>query len=94
MIPAFFDELRYDVSHLTVHCPRLTYIYGFHQCFIGLSHQEFTRLRYFSNQVGLIQISMHTLLVNSNVEVDDISVLERTTVGYTMADDFIDRGTQ
>ena len=37
---------------------------------------------------------MHTLLVNSNVKVDDISVLERTTVGYAMADDFIDGGTQ
>ena len=46
----------------------------------------------FTNEIGLIKITVETILVNSDIKVYNVTVLKRTSVWDSMANDFIDTG--
>lgn len=56
---------------------------------VGLFDKETTRLSDFPNKVGLVEIRVEPVFVHSDVEVDDVSLFEWTTIGDAVADDLV-----
>ena len=84
------NRVRDNVTDFAVHFVWSTIFDRGHKTLIGLLDEGSARLGHFANQVCLIQIAMETILVGCHVEVDNITVLQRSRIGNTMADDLID----
>ena len=66
---------RDDVAHVTVSLARFACLNGLVKAFICRSHELQTCFIHVSNQERLIQISVHPVVVNSDVYVDNVSIL-------------------
>ena len=80
-----------DVAALSVHSLGLAVGNGLHQRDVSVLHQELRRVRHLTNEVGLIQVGVEPVLVETHVDVDDVSFLQGAGVGDSVADDLIDR---
>jgi hypothetical protein len=84
-LPILFYILAYNIADLSVHSARLTYFEGFLKRVIGLFDQKFARFGDLAYQISFIEVDVHAVLINSNIEVDYVSILQRSHVGYSMA---------
>ena len=78
-----------DVANLTVHFVGTTVVNARHQRLVSLHHKIATRLCNLTYEVCLIQITMEAIIVGCHVEIDNVTVLERSLIGNTVANDFI-----
>ena len=94
VLPIFFYEFRNDVAELSVHGARFTNRDSFFQTFIGFGDQKFARFSDLANQIGLVEVDMNSIFVDSYVEVDNITVFERSAIRNAVADDLVDGGAE
>ena len=44
-----------------------------------------------ADEIGFVEISVHAVQINRNVEVDDVALLQRTEIGDAVANSLVDR---
>lgn len=87
--------LLYGIAKVPEERPRLDHLNGLLQalaCRLGDAYRIRVRLGLVADVVGLVQVAMVTVMIEGYVQVYDVSVHERSFVGDTVADDFVDRG--
>lgn len=81
-----------DISNLPVTHTRAHNLNGLGQGFICDAHQFLVLLGDLANEERLIEIPMVAAMKDSHIYVTDIAILQRTLVGYAVADDLVDAG--
>jgi hypothetical protein len=82
-----------DVAVLAEKCAWLDNLNGLVQAFtrsLGNAHCIRVGQSLVANVVCLVQVSMEAAVVQSNVDVEDITVLEDSLIGNAVADDLVD----
>jgi hypothetical protein len=87
----FLNELSDHIANISVHSSRLANGDCLFQTFIRFGHEEFTAFGNFPDQISLIEINVEPILVDSDIEVDNITIFQWSAVGDTVANDFINR---
>lgn len=81
-----------DISNLAVTHTRTHNLDGLGQGFMCDPHQFLVLLGDFANEERLVEIPMVAAMKDGDIYVTDIAILQRTLVGYAVADDLIDAG--
>lgn len=86
------DVVCDDVSALLVHRSWLAVLDGFSQTVVGRLDQVDATLAHVANQVSLIHVGVVPVLVHTDIEVDDVTVLQRPSVWDPVADALVYAG--
>ena len=89
-VAAWLDRVCNDVADLSVHLVGAAVLDRLHQAFVSLLDEVDARLGHIAQEVGLIQVSVEAIVVGSHVQIDNISILQRSRVWNAVADDLID----
>ena len=106
----FFGIFFNDISNFFIHDIRFANGNGFFKssvCVFNLCisifnfrltisefYQEFRVIIDFTNTESFIKIGMHSFVVDTDIQIDNIAFFERSVIRDTMANDFIDRSRQ
>lgn len=90
IVPIIFDVFGYHIPKFSVHCSRLANCDGFLKTLISLGDQKLARFSHIANQISLVQIHIHSIFEDSDVQVDDVPVFQRSAVGNPVANDLVD----
>lgn len=85
------NELSDHIANISVHSSGLANSDCLFQTFIRFGNEEFTAFGNFPDQISLIEINVEPILVDSDIEVDNITILQWSAVGDTVTNDFINR---
>mmetsp|Transcript_41334 Transcript_41334/g.119637 ORF Transcript_41334/g.119637 Transcript_41334/m.119637 type:complete len:448 (+) Transcript_41334:421-1764(+) len=81
----------YGSTQITVKRAWADLLRGSVQCAVGGPHQPVCVLIAFSHEVCLVQVRMEALMVDTDIQIHNVAFLNRSTVGYPMADNLIGR---
>ena len=90
-VAARLNRVCNDIADLSVHLVGAAVLDRLHQAFVSLLYEVDTRLGNIAYEIGLIQVSMEAIVVGSHVQIDNISILQRSRVWNAVADDLINR---
>jgi len=92
-LPVLFYKFCDNISKLSVHSSWFAYFHGLLQALVSFSDQKFARFCNLADQVGLIEVHMHSILVNSHVQIYNISIFKRSIIRNAVANYFVYWGT-
>lgn len=85
-------ELLDDVARLPEKHPGLDNVHCGLKAVTGGFNDPDSRRSGRSDVVGFVEIAVEATVVEGHVNVDDVAILERTSIGNAVADDFVDAG--
>lgn len=88
----FFDDItKFPNENARLH--RLDSLFKTFAGCLNNSNIVWISFGFIANIVRLVQIGMVTLVVERNIDVQDIAIDERSLIGNTVANNFVDRCT-
>lgn len=85
-----FDVFTDNISDVFVHGTRLENLHRLLETTVRFFNKESAGLSYLADVVGLIKVDVESVLVDSNIQVYDITLLELTVVRNSVTDDLVD----
>jgi uncharacterized protein YoxC len=82
--------IGYDVAHLAIHVARLAVLDTLLQTIISCLNKFPRTFAHLSHTISLVEISVESILEHANINVDDVSFLQRSRVGDSVANYFVD----
>jgi len=81
-----------DVADFSIHGARPTNFDSFHQALISCVDKSNACVVYLTHAICFVEVSMEAVLVATDVQVDDVTILEWPGIRDAVADDFVDGG--